>query len=108
MFCYRLGVLGLMYGLVASTALADVPAGQKVFTEHKCQQCHEVTKLGIKSTGGKDEKITDLTGVGKQPKDWLEKFMLKKADKKGEKHKKKFRGDAKTELAPLVDWLSTL
>ncbi len=94
--------------LLAATASAGEPPGQKVFLEQKCNQCHTVARAKIALGGVPEGKPADLSQIGgAHTPDWMKAFLLKKEVLNGEKHKRKFLGpDA--ELQALVDWLSSL
>jgi mono/diheme cytochrome c family protein len=114
--------------LLAAPALADeakkadvkkpvMPAGQKVFTESKCQMCHTVYTAGVGEPPAEDAKQEDeeetagppdlsLTGAGKTA-EWMSLFLQKKETLHDKKHMKMFKGSDE-ELTALVDWLLTL
>lgn len=98
-------------------------AGKKIFIEYECISCHSVSAYGmsiVKSENGEEEEDDwgddgeeaieppDLSNVGtKHDKKFLSKYLRKKVDIKGVKHKKRFKGE-KAERKELVIWLSTL
>ena len=106
----------------AEVAKADVPAGQKLFLDNKCTQCHGIDALKISkakadkeeeeeaSEGGKKVDPPDLSDVGKD-KDhdaaWFSKWLMKEEKIEGRKHKKKFKGTPE-ELKTVSEWLTTL
>ena len=119
-------VLSAFCVLLAAPALAGevkkdearkpaIPAGQKVFTEAKCQMCHTVFAAGIGEPPAEDAEETeeasgppDLSQVGAgTTAEWLSLFLQKKETLNDKKHMKKFKGSDE-DLAALVDWLLTL
>ncbi len=101
----------------ASRASAgDVPAGQKIFTENKCTQCHSIDSLKIakvksaddeevKDENGKKLEPPDLSGIGKDhDAAWFTKWLKKEQEVDGHKHKKKFKG-SEDELKTLTEWI---
>lgn len=95
----------------------EVPAGQKVFTDAKCQMCHTVYTAGVGEPPAEDAKDEgeeedsgppdlSLTGAGKTA-EWMSLFLQKKEALNDKKHMKKFTGSDE-ELTALVDWLLTL
>ncbi len=120
-----LGTGMLLAGLTPMRAQADaaVPAGQKIFLQNKCTQCHAISALKIakvksdESTADVDEdeallgkKIEppDLSDVGKKKeKDWIVKWLKKEVKLDGHKHKKKFKGSDE-ELDTLATWVASL
>lgn len=100
---------------------AEVPAGQKVFLESKCNSCHTLKAAKIEkrkaataeegeeaSATTKKKPPPDLSGAGiKRDAAWIEAWLLRKELVDGKKHKKKFTGtpeEAKTVSA----WLATM
>jgi mono/diheme cytochrome c family protein len=102
---------------------ADVPAGQKVFLDAKCNSCHtlkaaKIEKRKAATTEEGEETSATSTTTKKQPPDlsgagikrdaaWIEGWLLRKELVDGKKHKKKFTGtpeEAKTVSA----WLATM
>lgn len=98
------GAVVVMLGASVTAHAADEP-GRAVFDASKCNECHKITTLGLKSKGD----APDLAGVGdRHPTEWMKKFLLKQeTTEKGKKHKKKFPG-SDADLDTLVGWLSTL
>ena len=103
----------------AAAAKAATPAGQKVFTEAKCQMCHTVLSQGIGEPPAKDAKEEaedveedsgppDLSAAGAgRTAEWLSLFMQKKETLNDKKHMKAFKGSDE-DLTALVDWLLAL
>ena len=95
----------------------EMSAGQKVFTDAKCQMCHTVYAAGVGEPPAEDAKKEDeeeaagppdlsLTGAGKTA-EWMSLFLQKKDTLNDKKHMKKFKGSDE-DLTALVDWLLTL
>ena len=96
----------------------EMSAGQKVFTDAKCQMCHTVYTAGVGEPPAEDAKKKEdeeensgppdlsLTGAGKTA-EWMSLFLQKKETLNDKKHMKKFTGSDE-ELTALVDWLLTL
>lgn len=117
-------VLGAVALLASGVAFAadDVPAGQKVFLDSKCNSCHtlkaaKIEKRKTEAEEGEEASATssstkkqppDLSGAGiKRDAAWIEGWLLRKELVEGKKHKKKFAGtpeQAKTVSA----WLATM
>ena len=116
--------------LLAAPALADeakkaeakkpaMPAGQKVFTEAKCQMCHTVYSAGVGEPPAEDAKAEeeeaaaeagppDLSMAGAdRTAEWISLFLQKKEALNDKMHMKSFKGSDE-DLAALVDWLLTL
>jgi len=95
-------------GLVLCTAgvrAADVPAGQQVFVDQKCGNCHAVSSAAIES---KMKGGADLAGIGaKKDAAWLKSYISQQQDVDGKKHKVGFKGTPE-QLDQLVAWLGTL
>lgn len=97
---------------------AEIPIGQKVFTEAKCQMCHTVYSAGIGEPPAEDVKAEEteeaeegppdlsLTGTGRTA-EWLSLFLQKKEALNEKKHMLAFKG-TDVELAKMVSWLLTL
>ncbi len=115
--------LSLSKSFAAEVAKAGVPAGQKIFLDNKCTQCHAIDALKISkakadkdeeeeeaSEGGKKVDPPDLSDAGKN-KDhdaaWFSKWLMKEEKVEGRKHKKKFKGSPE-ELKTVSEWLTTL
>ena len=115
--------LSFSKSVAAEAAKADIPAGQKLFLDNKCTQCHNISALKIAkvksdnaeeeeeaSEGGKKVEPPDLSDIGKD-KDhdaaWFTKWLMKEEKIEGRKHKKKFKGSPE-ELKTVADWLTTL
>ena len=97
--------LGFLSILALPPASASAATGPEVFSAQGCTECHSVKSLGIKLD--KDGTLeADLSTVGRDhDKKWIARFLLKKVEKDGEKHKKKFRG-AKEDLKVIAIWLA--
>ena len=114
------GAVALLASGVAYAA--DVPAGQKVFLDNKCNSCHTLKAAKIEkkktepaegeeasaATSTTKKQPPDLSGAGlKRDAAWIEGWLLRKELIDGKKHKKKFNGtpeDAKIVAA----WLATM
>lgn len=90
-----------------------MPAGQKVFTEAKCQMCHTIYAAGIGEPPAEDAKKDksgppdlSMTGVSRTA-EWLSLFLQKKETLNDKQHMMSFKGSDE-ELTTLVDWLLTL
>ncbi len=117
--------IGVLCVLLAGLSFADeakkaevkkpaTPAGQKVFTEAKCQMCHTVLSAGIGEAPAEDAEEEeeagppDLSAAGTgRTAEWLSLFMQKKEALNDKKHMQKFKGSDE-DLTALVDWLATL
>ena len=101
---------------------ADVPAGQRIFLDNKCIQCHNISALKISkakadkeeseeeeaSEGEKKVDPPDLSGIGKDhDAKWFTKWLNKEEKVEGRKHKKKFKGSPES-LDTLTQWIATL
>jgi hypothetical protein len=94
-----------------------MPAGQKVFTEAKCQMCHTIYAVGVGEPPAEDAKKEDeeeadgppdlsVAGVGRTA-EWISLFLQKKETLNDKKHMTSFKGSDE-DLTVLVDWLLTL
>lgn len=112
----------LVLALVAGAAVAqDKPAardGKAIFVENKCNTCHTVQVAGVEKKKAatadaadekkSDRKPPDLSGTGLERKpEWIAAYLMKTEAIKGEKHSRKFRGNA-ADLKVVSAWLSTL
>lgn len=100
---------------------ASAGDGKKIFTDEGCVTCHAVSAAGITVVESEEAKKElkeqetegakpppDLSGVGlKRDADFLNKYLRKKTDIEGRKHKKRFKG-SDTDREALVAWLLTL
>ncbi len=94
--------------VLATPAVAGDGAGQKVFVDQKCNQCHTIKDLKIGLVGVPEGNPTDLSAAGTlHAGDWMKAFLLKKEVLNGQKHKRKFLGPD-SELSALVTWLGSL
>ena len=102
----------------AEVKKAAIPAGQKVFTEAKCQMCHTVYSAGIGEPPAEDAKKEEeeeaaagppdlsMAGAGRTA-EWISLFLQKKEALNDKKHVKSFEGSDE-DLAALAGWLLTL
>ena len=119
---FGVGALFVCLSFSKSSAAEAIPAGQKIFLDNKCTQCHNISALKIaKAKADKDEKEEeeasegskkvdppDLSSVGKDHKaDWFVKWLNKEEKVEGRKHKKKFKGSPES-LDTLTQWIATL
>ena len=113
------GLLLIGLGAARVSAADAVPAGQKIFTDFKCTQCHSIDSLKIAKVkseekeeeaeeGGKKVEPPDLSGTGNNHDvAFMSKWLMKEEKIEGKKHKKKFKGNEE-ELKTLSEWLGTL
>ncbi|MBS1902946.1 MAG: c-type cytochrome [Bacteroidetes bacterium] len=85
--------------------------GKSIFLENKCNTCHSIDALGIKRTSEpKPGEVipSDLSGAGlTHDASWLDKWLMKEVELKGQKHLKKFKGsDGDRDI--LCKWLASL
>lgn len=93
---------------VAFLAPAALAGGPEAFQAQNCNSCHSVTAAVISRAANPDEKAKDLSHVGAtRTKQDIARFLLKKIDFDGEKHKKSFAGSPE-ELKTIASWLETL
>jgi mono/diheme cytochrome c family protein len=119
----KLTVLGaaiacvLVIGVAFSQEAAKPAAkdGKALFLENKCNNCHSIDaqKVAKKASAEEGEasesskKAPDLSSVGLDLKaDFMDKFLNKTADIKGEKHPKKWKGTPE-DLSTITKWLET-
>ena len=96
--------------LVLSTGAraADVAAGQQVFLDQKCNNCHAVSSAQIEAKMKGSSAGPDLAGIGaKKDAAWLKSFLEQKQDLDGKKHKAAFKGTPE-QLDKIVEWLASL
>jgi hypothetical protein len=105
---------------------ADAADGKTLYVESGCNKCHSILAEGIEATGEDDEEAEDdpfadpdeeeaepgdLSGLGKtwehDGEGGLQKWLMKRLEIDGEKHKKRFKG-SKSDLEALTAWLMTL
>jgi len=91
----------------AGVRAADVPAGQQVFLDQKCNNCHAVSTAQIEAKMKGATAGPDLAGIGKKDAAWLKSYIEQKQDADGKKHKVGFKGTPE-QLDQLVAWLGTL
>ncbi len=120
---FTVGALFVCLSFSKTVAAEAAPAGQKLFLDNKCTQCHAIDALKIAkaksdkgeedeeaSEGGKKVDPPDLSDAGKD-KDhdaaWFSKWLMKEEKVEGRKHKKKFKGSPE-ELKTMSEWLTTL
>jgi mono/diheme cytochrome c family protein len=90
----------------------EVPAGQQVFLDAKCQMCHTVLDRGIGEPPAKDAEKKDgppdlsLTGAGRTAEQ-MSLFLKKEGALDEKNHMMKFAGSDE-DLSTLVGWLLTL
>lgn len=106
--------------LVFVSSVFSEETGPGIFKEYGCNKCHSVKADGmviVESEPEEDEDEDDddddvespdlsATGLNRDGK-WIVKYLRKKIDIEGRKHKKRFKGDKK-EFKILRDWLLTL
>lgn len=91
---------------LAPAALAGT--GPEVFQANNCNACHTVSAAGIARQANPDEKAKDLSHVGStRTKQDIARFLLKKIDFEGEKHKKTWTGES-ADLKTVAEWLESL
>lgn len=93
---------------VAFLAPAALAGGPEIFQAQDCNSCHSVTAKGISRAANPDEQAKDLSKAGAtRTKQDIARFLLKKIDIDGEKHKKSWAGSPE-ELRELATWLESL
>ncbi len=107
----------IVAGLIFIAFVPPAGAGEtglEIFKEYGCNQCHSVRAAGIGDMKFEDEedeydpRPPDLSDAGlKRDGKWIVKYLRKKIDIEGRKHKKRFKG-TKEEFKTLRDWLLTL
>lgn len=100
--------------------------GKTLYVESGCAKCHSLLAEGIEVSGDdeaeeeedpfadpseEEKEPSDLSGLGKtwehDGADGLQKWLMKRLEIDGEKHKKRFKG-SKSDLEELTAWLMTL
>ena len=88
----------------------------RIFKSNGCTTCHSIVALDITvSKSAEDEakedddlEPPDLSAVGtRHDAQWISKFIAKKIDKDGKKHKRRFKG-SNEERRSLATWLASL
>jgi len=96
--------------LVLSVAIAraeDVPAGQKLFLDKKCNTCHSIDSVKITKKLA-TSKAPDLSNVGSERNaEWITKWMNKEVELNGKKHTPTWSGTPE-EQKTLVEWVASL
>lgn len=114
-------IFGMVFWLDFPLSYATEDEAKKIFMDYGCVKCHSISAYGItvveatedeEELGEEDEEGAieppDLSDVGTRlNKEFIAKYLRKKADKEGRKHKKRFKG-SKDELKKLVEWMATL
>jgi mono/diheme cytochrome c family protein len=100
-------VAAILAVALAPASAQDVPAGQKLFMDNNCNNCHSVDALTIAKKMA-SSKAADLSTIGStRDAEWLTKYISKEADIEGKKHMATFKGKPE-DLKVLVDWLASL
>jgi mono/diheme cytochrome c family protein len=84
----------------------DLPEGQRIFLDQRCDLCHDVSNVGIEATTRSERlKGGDIKGLDLDP-DWLAQYLKKEVELDGKAHQAP-RGFAGTdeELKILIDWV---
>ncbi len=85
----------------------DVPAGQKLFLDKKCNTCHSVDSVKITKKLA-TSKAPDLSNVGSERNaEWITKWLNKEVELNGKKHTPKWSGTPE-EQKTLVEWVASL
>jgi len=107
---------------------ADEAEGKRLYVEYECNKCHAMASKDIEliemeedeeeddgwgddpfydDVEEEEEEAEDLSGVGLEwNQDDLMDWLMKKLEKDGDTHRKKFKG-TKKELKKLTAWLVT-
>ena len=99
-------------------ASADDAAGKTIFVEQRCNTCHTIKSQSVEITEAEEGEVEeavegdpdppDLSAIGSEhDKVWIAKYLIKKEEVEGRKHKKRFRGST-DELKTVAEWLATL
>ena len=95
--------------LMASVPMvkADDAAGQKLFTDHKCNTCHSIDSQKVVKKMA-SSKAPDLSTVGdERNSEWIVKWLNKEEALDGKKHPSTWSGKPEEQKA-LADWLASL
>jgi len=94
-----------LFAFAFSFSQSDEPAGEKIFLNSKCNNCHTIVSMEILS---KTDDAVDLSNAG-SPSDavLIKSYLLKEQKINDKEHKLKFKGSAE-ELDTLVNWIGTL
>lgn len=96
-----LPVVGLVFGLMVTPAMAQADKGKEVYAANKCQMCHMIDGVG--------SKRAPLDGVGsKLSKDDIRKWIVSPSEMNAKVKKPSFAKIAAADLDALVDYLATL
>jgi len=100
-------LLAFLVLFVSIARAEDVPAGQKLFLDKKCNTCHSVDTVKITKKLA-NSKAPDLSNVGSQRNaEWITKWLNKEVELKGKKHTPKWSGTPE-EQKTLVEWVASL
>lgn len=81
----------------------NIPDGQRIFLDQKCDMCHDVSNVGIEATTRSERlKGGDIKGLDMDP-DWLALYLKREEELDGKKHQKGFTGSDE-ELKNLIEW----
>lgn len=95
----------LCLGLFSTVFGGDQPEGRKLFVAKGCNYCHSVPDSRIEATTSIEPLKSDLIDLRQRfRKTWLENYLRKKAELKGEFHRKAFKGSDQ-ELREIIVWL---
>ena len=98
--------LGLSAMLFAAPSFA-ADDGQKLFTEAKCNNCHQIEKLGIERKLPNEKMWGPDLGATEHDAAWIKQFVLKEVDLHEKKHLNNYKGTEK-DLETIAAWLVSL
>lgn len=105
------GATGSTGGSGPPVQAGEKSEGAKIFVEQDCNSCHTIDSKGIELTDDAEddaEDAPDLSDVGAEyDREWIAKYLLKRVEKDGEEHEKRFRGGME-DLKTVASWLGEL
>ena len=100
-------LLMFLVSMVAIAKAEDVPAGQNLFLDKKCNTCHSVDSVKITKKLA-SSKAPDLSNVGSErDAEWITKWLNKEVELNGKKHMPTWSGTPEDQKT-LVEWVASL
>jgi hypothetical protein len=100
-------VIIVLYGIAYANVGYEVPSGDKIFIESKCNSCHSVEAENIEAKVKKNS-ANDLSDIDiDKDAEFLAKYLTKSEKINNKLHPVLFKG-SKEELNELTSWLKSI